>query len=94
VSIDTAAKSASATAFLLPFYNGVITDGTIDIDETMAASWMYNGITPAELVLSSTETIISFILHIDQAKSFILHIDQVKSFILNIDQTKSFNLEL
>lgn len=82
MSIDTTAKRASASAFLLPFYNGVITDGIISLDETMAASWMYNGILPAEIEIPTPiyETIINFTLYVDKIRSFILYVDQAKSF--------------
>jgi hypothetical protein len=86
MAIDTTAKRASASAFLLPFYNGIITDGTIDLDETIAASWMYNGISPLEVEIPTpiSETTISFTLHVDQNRSFILYIDQNRSFILEL----------
>lgn len=86
MAIDTTAKRASASAFLLPFYNGVITDGIIDIDETIAASWMYNGIAPAEIIPSTpiSETTINFTLYIDQARDLTLYIDQVRNFNLEL----------
>jgi hypothetical protein len=86
MAIDTTAKRASATNFLLPFYNGVVTDGTINIDETLAATWMYNGITPAETVIGTviSETAINFTLYIDQARGFTLYIDQARNFDLEL----------
>jgi hypothetical protein len=86
MAIDTTSKRASASAFLLPFYNGVITDGTIDLDETIAASWMYNGITPAEeeILTPISETAINFILYVDQARGMIRFIDQARNFDLEL----------
>ncbi len=84
MAIDTAAKRASATNFLLPFYNGVITDGIIDITESVAASWVYNGIdytVPSDLI---SETTIDFTLYIDQVRDFTLYIDQVRNFNLEL----------
>lgn len=96
MAIDTTAKRASATFLLLPFYAGVITDGTIDIDETLAASWMYNGITPASaaVIVPISETEIGFTLYIDQGRDFNLHIDQAMGFNSYIDQARNFDLEL
>ncbi len=86
MAIDTSAKRASASNFLLPFYNGVVTDGTIDLDETIAASWMYNGITPASaaVIVVISETAINFTLYIDQARDFTLYIDQARNFNLEL----------
>ncbi len=86
MAIDTTTKRASASNFLLPFFNGVITDGTINIDETVAASWVYNGITFQETDIPTiiSETIINFTLYIDQARDFGLYIDQVRNFDLEL----------
>ena len=86
MAIDTTSKRASASAFLLPFYNGVITDGIMNLDETIAASWMYNGITPSEITIPTiiNETPINFTLYIDQARSFTSYIDQARNFDLEL----------
>jgi hypothetical protein len=86
MAIDTTAKRASATFLLLPFYAGVITDGTIDIDETMAVSWMYNGIGIVQVIppISISETGIGFTLYIDRARDFTSYIDQARNFDLEL----------
>ena len=45
MAIDTAAKRASSTLFVVPsFAIGVIPDGTIDQGDRQAVVWMYSGI--------------------------------------------------
>ena len=94
MAIDTTAKRASASAFLLPFYNGVITDGTITIEETMAASWVYNGIIFPVIVVLPSREIVNFNLYIDKARPFTYYIEQAKGFSSYIDQARNFDLEL
>ena len=43
--VDTAAKRASATEFIVPSYAiGIFPDGSITADDRQAASWLYGGI--------------------------------------------------
>jgi len=43
--VDTAAKRASATEFIVPSYAiGIFPDGSITADDRQAASWLYSGI--------------------------------------------------
>ncbi len=70
--------------------------GTINLDETMAASWMYNGIaaSESEVATAIAETGIGFTLYLDQARSFIQYIDQARGITSYIDQAGNFDLEL
>lgn len=43
--VDTAAKRASATEFLVPFYAiGIFPDGAMAQNDRQAATWVYGGI--------------------------------------------------
>jgi len=59
MAIDTAAKRASATGFVIPSYAiAIFPDGTIERSDSQAATWLYNGIAAAllgmvELTLST-----------------------------------------
>jgi len=59
MAIDTAAKRASATGFVIPSYAiGIFPDGTIERSDSQAATWLYSGIAAAllgmvELTLST-----------------------------------------
>ena len=44
--------------------------------------------------ITALETLIQFVLNIDQGRSLDLHIDRSRSFTLNIDQARDFDLEL
>ncbi len=48
MAIDTEAKRASATHFLVPSWTQLVfPDGTIDAGDRQASAWCYSGISPA-----------------------------------------------
>ena len=44
MAIDTAAKRASATGFVVPTAIAIFPDGTIERGDSQAATWIYSGI--------------------------------------------------
>lgn len=66
MAVDSAAKRASATLFLVPSYAvGVFPDGTIGQGDRQASSWSYSGILAAgagpSTIISQTRSIARFV---------------------------------
>ncbi len=64
MAVNTKAKRASATAYILPIYvPGVVPDGTIAQSDRQATAWSYSGILAGIIVAGLEYTLLDNRLH-------------------------------